>query len=103
MIRGRRRLVTVLLPFLLVGCVSVAPPAGDTPPASTGAAATPAPPDAPDTPWEAELEDVSVDGERSVESALRLFAMAYGPLPGVDGVPESTGRIEGTLARRAVL
>jgi len=80
------------------GCVSVS-----TTPAGTPSGATGAPIDEPDTPWQVELRDVSADGERSLESALRLFAMAYGPLPGVEGVPDSNERVEGTLARRAIL
>ncbi len=40
---------------------------------------------------------------RSLESALQLFVMAYGPIPGVEGVPDTSERVEGTLARRAIL
>lgn len=98
MLSGGPRLVTVVaLLALLAGCVTVSPPAG-----SPGTVATPPPVDVPDTPWEAELGDVSVDGERSLESALRLFAMAYGPLPGVEDVPAPSETVEGTIARRAI-
>jgi hypothetical protein len=93
--------------MLLAGCVTVAPNAAtpdvnQPPAASTGTDATPRPPRA-ETPFDAELDNVNPDGTRSIESALKLFAMAYGPIPGVEAPPDGFGRIEGTLARRAIL
>ncbi len=46
----------------------------------------------PDAAWEAELDNVLPDGTRSMESSLRLFAIAFGPVPGVDA-PASSGDI----------
>ncbi len=86
----------MLVLALLAGCVTVTPPAGSPQPTQAPAAEA-------DTPFEVELRDVSVDGERSLESALRLFSMTYGPLPGVEDVPDSNDRVEGTLAMRAIL
>jgi hypothetical protein len=45
--------------------------------------ATPEPP----TAWDAEIAKVDENGQRPLDSALRLFAMAFGPLPGVDAPP----------------
>src|SRR4051812_46772428 len=91
------RLVTVLAPLvLLTGCVTVSPEAATNP------AQTLLRSHVPDTAWATELGNVSPTGERSLDSALRLFAMAYGPIPGVDAVPATSPRVEGTLARRAI-
>ncbi len=97
---------------------AAASPAGASAPPATAepssAAATPAgtaePTDAPEplppigsTAWEQELGNLAPDGTRSLESALRLFAIAFGPLPGV--VAPSDGRLveDGTTAIRAVM
>ena len=76
-------------------------PAGSGP--SNGSPATTHASPRPDTPWDTELRQVNPDGTRSADSALRLFAMAYGPVPGVDDVPQLATRVEGTIARRAVM
>jgi hypothetical protein len=39
------------------------------------------------TPWQQELANLEPDGSRSLDSALRLFAMAFGPMPGVPSQP----------------
>lgn len=94
----------MLLLLSTVGCVTVTGPAQQTQPGATPDPNATAPPvAAPETAWDVELRDVSPDGERSLESALQLFSMAYGPLPGVEGVTESPPLPEGTLAMRAIL
>jgi hypothetical protein len=91
--------VAIAVVILSAGCVSISSeptsPTPVTPPPSFAAA--------PEGPWEAELDDVAADGTRSLDSALQLFAMAYGPIPGVDAPPDAGEVHEGTLARRAVL
>src|SRR4051812_2403785 len=100
----------LLASVLLLGCVTITPassPAVGNPQATTAPSTAPgastAQPAAPETPWEAEVGNLSPQGERSLESALRLFSMAYGPLPGVEGVPVPTDRVEGTVARNAIV
>lgn len=56
----------------------------------------------PETAWERALVDVDDDGVRSKESALRLFATAYGSLPGVDAEQDLTGVFSRTIAIRAI-
>src|SRR4051794_2728726 len=85
---------------VLFGCVTVTPTGS---PLTVQPGSTPVASRAPDSPWETELGNVSPDGSRSLDSALRLFAMAYGPVPGVDSVPATDDRLEGTLAMRAIL
>jgi hypothetical protein len=105
-VKPRRSNLVVALLVLIVtaGCVTVsAPDASTGPSAPSGPSATTAPPPAAETPWEAELDDVAPDGSRSLDSALQLFAMAYGPVPGVEDAGRGSGAVEGTLARRAVL
>lgn len=55
------------------------------------------------TAWERELRNVNPDGTRTLESALRLFAIAFGPLPGVQAPADGRLVDDGTLAVRAVL
>ncbi|MEO6124776.1 MAG: hypothetical protein ABIR32_13810 [Ilumatobacteraceae bacterium] len=57
----------------------------------------------PANPWALELQNVDENGGRSLDSSLRLFAMAFGSMPGVDvpsGLPEIRS---GTLAINSVL
>jgi hypothetical protein len=72
-----RRLAVALLAATLVaaGCVACSSGSDDD-------EASPEP-----TPWQRELADLEPDGSRSLDSALTLFAMAIGPIP---GVPEQT-------------
>jgi hypothetical protein len=96
----------VLVAALVIGCSAAAPtsPPGSADPSSgakgpassgagssvapTSGASTPA-----ETPWQAELEDLQPDGTRSLDSALRLFAMAFGPIPGVGAPPAAPGTV----------
>ena len=82
-----------------------APPAPAPPPAATVAApeATETSPPYGETAWQQELANVDDGGRRSLESALRLFAIAFGPLPGVDAPDDGRAAEDGTLAYRAVL
>jgi hypothetical protein len=73
-----------------------------TPSPSSSASSSAEPSAATLTPWESELLNDGPNGERTAQSALRLFAMAYGPLPGID-VPDDPGFIaSGSLAARDV-
>ncbi|HEY2915987.1 MAG TPA: hypothetical protein VGI98_02115 [Candidatus Limnocylindrales bacterium] len=47
----------------------------------------------PETPWQLELHQLQPDGTRSLDSALRLFVMAFGPVPGVPGQAAAPGSI----------
>jgi hypothetical protein len=102
--RGRPLLLALLVPALFAGCVTVSPTSSNVPGGTLGSGQTAAPAAsrAPDTPLRQELRNVNADGTRSLDSALRLFAMAYGPIPGVDNAPGPGEAIEGTLALRAV-
>ena len=71
----------------ITACAPGATPASSASGSSPGMA-TPAPYARERTPWEVELANLGPDGTPSLESALRLFAMAFGPIPGVD-VPRS--------------
>lgn len=55
--------------------------------------------------WQRTLEQVRPDGTMPRQTALDLFALTYGPLPGVKAprVRKPGGREEGTLAGRALL
>ena len=55
------------------------------------------------TAYAAELENVNEDGVRSLDSSLKLFALAIAPLPGVDVATDRTGVPSGTLALRDIL
>ncbi len=89
------RLVTAL--FVASACGPAAPS-----PAASSPAASPAAAWAPQTAWERALVDVDANGERSKESALRLFATAYGALPGVDAQQDLAGIFSRTVAIRAI-
>src|SRR5688572_2194658 len=56
----------------------------------------------PQTAWERAVVDVDVNGEYSKDAALRLFATAFGPLPGVDVKQDLRGVEDRTLAVEAV-
>lgn len=102
----RRAAAFVALALIAGACTGGTPPSG---PAASGTASGPratvgsptvsaAATRAPATPWELELANVAPDGSRSAASALRLFAMAFGTVPGVD-VPADPGPIaSGSLA-----
>jgi hypothetical protein len=72
------RWLVVWLTVLTVGaCVSATP-------------ASPGPSARVLTPWEQELANVDAEGIRSLDSALKLFSMAFGSVPGVQA-PASSG------------
>ena len=54
------------------------------------------------TPWQQELANLAPDGSRSLDSALRLFAMAFGPVPGVPSQPRPQEFIDATPAVREI-
>ena len=56
----------------------------------------------PETAWERALVTVDGDGRYSRDAALRLFATAYGPLPGMDVRQDLTGVFSRSIAIRAV-
>lgn len=81
--RSAPRRLTVLLAaaWLVAGCGGA-----DMPTAS--------PSDAPAlTPWQAQVLDLESDGTRSLQSALTLFAMAFGPVPGVTATTAEVGTV----------
>jgi len=55
------------------------------------------------TPWAGELQNLQPDGTRSLDSALRLFAIAFGPLPGVQAPTDQTGVRSGDVAIAAIM
>jgi hypothetical protein len=63
---------------------------------------TPPPPPEPQTAWERALRDTDEQGFYSKDAALRLFATAFGPLPGVDAQEDLTGIEDRTIAIRAI-
>ena len=82
-------------PSLAPGSIAVDP--------SSGSGDLPAPSPYIRTAWEQELSNLAEDGTRSVESALRLFAMAFGPLPDVAVASDDPGEImSGSVAARAI-
>ncbi len=54
------------------------------------------------TAWGQALRDIDPDGGRSRELALRLFAIAFGPLPGVDAPTDRRGVRSASIAVRAI-
>ena len=68
-----KSVIVVLTLVVLAGCSAAAPSPEPTLPAALAAR----------TPWQTELTNLEPDGTRSLESALTLFAMAFGPIPGV--------------------
>lgn len=64
-----------------------------------GSATSSSPPSAPRpssaaTPWDMEVTNLQGDGTRSLDSALRLMAMAFGPIPGVDATTAAPGTVD---------
>jgi len=45
------------------------------------------------TPWQSELANVQPDGTRTLDSALKMMAMAFGPIPGVDAQTAKAGEV----------
>ncbi len=72
-------------------------------PTTTPPTTTTPPIDLPSTAYGTALADISEDGTRPLDSALRLFAIAIAPLPGVDAPTDVTGVSSGTLALKHVL
>jgi hypothetical protein len=92
------RLVALAVVCAAVGCTSVASPSPSPLPssladASPSADASPGVSTPELSPWQQELAGVEPDGTRSLESALALFAMAFGPIPGVAAPPTGAGSI----------
>jgi hypothetical protein len=54
--------------------------------------------DADDTAWGALLADLPDDGTVPLDAALQAFALAYGPLPGVEVPSGERGDVDGTTA-----
>lgn len=81
---------------LLAGCAAATatPPAVSPDPIADASSASPDASAAADTPWQRELDDLQPDGTRTLESALRLFAMAFGPIPGVDAQRAAPGTVD---------
>jgi hypothetical protein len=83
---------------LLAGCTG-GPSGAPTPATSSGqVSGDGAPSAAPPTAYDAELANVAPDGSRTVDSALRLFAMAFGAIPGVEVARPTTPIRSGTFA-----
>ncbi|HEX2626058.1 MAG TPA: hypothetical protein VHL56_04050 [Candidatus Limnocylindrales bacterium] len=86
------------------GCAQPAANATSSPQAAASAsAAASAPPEPPSSAWSRALADVDDDGRFSLDAALRLFAIAYGPLPGMDAPQDRSGVSDGTVAIDAVM
>jgi hypothetical protein len=92
---ARRRLGGIVATLLLAA--ACAPAASPSPAPSLAADGW-----VPETAWERALADVDADGRFTKEAALRLFATAYGPIPGVDAKQDLTGVFSRTIAIRAV-
>jgi hypothetical protein len=93
-LRFAARIAASAIVFAAAGC-STSPRSGEpTTSAASSSAAGAAPGLLPLTPWQQELAKAGPDGSRSVDSALRLFAMAFGPIPGVDAQPPAAGSID---------
>ena len=96
-----RAIGRVLVAAIVGGCAastatpSLAPtiPTTSSLPSPT-TALTPGPSFPADSPWQTELDDLRPDGTRSVDSALRLFAMAFGPIPGVAAPAAAPGAVD---------
>lgn len=102
----RRRLSVLLAAIVLAACGTTSgtasPAASGVAPsvaASIGSAASQTPAD---PVWTKALDDLGPDGSRSLDSAVRLFALAFGPIPGVDAQRPSTVLRDATVALRAV-
>jgi hypothetical protein len=100
-----RRLPFALAVLALTAAAGIACGGSDSitsPTASPEASGTGAPVLA-ETPWTRELANVADDGTRSLESSLKLFTIAFGPLPGVEAPPTEPSVVRsGTIALLAV-
>jgi hypothetical protein len=69
-----------------------------------GPSASPSPSPTPATAWERVLDEITPEGEITRETALRMFALVHGPMPGVQ-VPEGPRELvpSGTLATRSLI
>ena len=75
-----KRALVILLATLTVACsnTSSASPSSSLPPL---------------TPWQEELYNLQPDGTRTLDSALKMMAMAFGPIPGVDAKAQPAGDV----------
>ena len=89
---GARVAARLFAALVLVAACSPSAP-GPTPPRSSPGAPTQAPYARERTPWEVEMANVEPNGTPSLETALRMFAMAIGPVPGVDVALSAPGEI----------
>jgi hypothetical protein len=100
---GRARLATLLaIVVLAAACAGTASPnaSGLGSPSASG----PVPQWEPRTAWERALVTINPDtGTFAKEDALRLFATAFGPIPGVDVPQDLTGVTDRTIAISAVM
>jgi hypothetical protein len=101
-IRTRALPAIALAGIVMAGCSPSGIPASTTVSSGVtpGAVASPDVPAA--TAYDLELWNVAADGSRTADSALHLFALTYGSLPGVDVAPTSTPVRSGTPAIGAV-
>jgi hypothetical protein len=53
--------------------------------------------------WQEEILNLESDGRRSLDSALKLFVMAFGPLPGVDATTAAAGTVDSATPALRVL
>lgn len=82
---GSSRLLLITV-GLVAACTALPPGSPTAAPASSAPAVA-------QSAWGSELANLEPDGRRSRESALALFALAFGPLPGVPSGPAETGSI----------
>ena len=89
-------LAGVLLVAASAGCSASNTTAQPATPGSTasGSSTSPGATAPPETPWEHELDNLQPDGTRTLESGLRLFAMAFGPIPGVEVATAAPGTVD---------
>ncbi|HEX6869504.1 MAG TPA: hypothetical protein VF163_00275, partial [Micromonosporaceae bacterium] len=89
-VRHGAGLLSVVLMVMIAGC------------GSGGTATQPLPPQPrPDRAWTAVLNEVRPDGTVSTQTALRAFAVAFGPLPGISAPAGDRGTVvSGSAALR---
>ena len=78
-----KHLLAGLVVVIVAGCSGASPSPSPTLPAALAGR----------TPWQTELTNLEADGTRSLESALTLFAMAFGPIPGVSASTSAAGTV----------